>query len=109
MTPEQYCNCFMSKLWSEKFFETTLTTKQLLAEKVLDRLKIIQKFTGVVYLTEEDLENCLRKATEAYINQALIKFSEKGLLTVWINENGTIKYRKNILCLKNSLNFNSHV
>jgi len=100
MTPEEYCECLMDKLWDEGFFENVLTTRGLLAKSVLKLLKIIKRHTGKVFLSNGDFNDCLQEATEEYIDEALFKYSEMGLLTIKVAANGNMEYYKNVPCIK---------
>jgi hypothetical protein len=104
MTPHEFTEDLMDELWADGYFERAVVSRKLLSEAVLARSIHNHACDGTCQISDEELDQCILKATEAFVDEAIMKFSEMGLITMQVEADGTVTYLKN-LCRARQLGY----
>lgn len=96
MTPIEYTHDLMKCLREDGFFEANMVEEKHLAIHVKEQSEWNLRYRGTECLTKKDISRCLQAAAVDYIDAALTKFSELGLLTVLVQPDGSLMYEKDI-------------
>ena len=96
MTPNEFTQNLMKSLREDGFFEANMVEEKHFAEHVKERSEWNLKYRGTECLTKNDISQCLKAAIVDYIDAALTKFSELGLIRVLVESDGSLTYEKNM-------------
>lgn len=96
MSPTEFTNDFLKHLREDGFFEANMFDEKHLEIHVKEQSEWNLKYRGTERLTDEDILQCLKAAAADYVDEAIAKFSELGLLRILVQKDGSFLYEKDI-------------